>query len=112
MLFSKVIARTSPTLEFGDDPACMRCSDARPVKRVTSSTRPRSLPGAVRDTVERVDETSDHDHGRFDSDEVNDLLDGFDLVVLLVINGPLELSIVDLPLLGVVEADVIAGKQV
>ncbi len=30
-----VIARTSPTFEFGDDPACMRCSDAKPVKRVT-----------------------------------------------------------------------------
>ncbi len=65
------------------------------------------LPGAVRDSVERVDETSDHDHEQFDSHKVNDLLDVFYLVVLLVINGPLELSMVDSPLLGVVKAYVV-----
>ncbi len=49
---------------------------------------------------------SDQDHGRFNSHKVHDFLEGFDLVVLLVVNGPLKLSTVDLLLLGAVKANV------
>ncbi len=97
-----------------EDPACMRCSEARPVKRVTKLDR-LSLGFRVQlDTrLNESMEAGDDNHRWLNSDEVNDLLHGLDLVILLVVYQSLGLGIVHLPLVRMIQTDVVqlAGKS-
>ncbi len=63
--------------------------------------------GTVGDTVDRINMKSDHNRWRFDGHKVYNLLKSPDLIPLFVANRPLEQSVVHLPLLRMVQADIV-----